>query len=220
MNSLSYARERARRANQVGLNAVLFAMPTTPGEASLPYVEKEIEEVESLLMKASINTMVQMNPIKEDAIATLHTHSIVHFACHGHSESDPSQSCLLLQDCPLTVTDLVSLNIESAKFAYLSACHTSAMRNIELLDESINLSAAIQLSGYPSVVGSLWQVRDTSSAEIARGVYEWILKGDRKFDAERSAEGLHKAVCQLRESTRIIKKHDPLTWAPFIHVGI
>ena len=77
---------------------------------------------------------------------------------------------------PLTVSDLTSLNIESAKLAYLSACHTSTMRDFHLLDESISLSSAVQLSGYPSVVGSLWQVRDSHSAEVARDVYTWILK--------------------------------------------
>ena len=221
VKSLSYARERAAKATQVP-NAILFGMPTTPNETPLPFVEKEIEAIKTMLEKASIPTTIQMNPVKLDALSKLPTHAIAHFACHGCSESDPSESNLLLEDWetkPLTVLDFVSLNIGSARFAYLSACHTSAMKNIRLLDESINLSAAIQLSGYPSVVGSLWQVKDSSSAEIARAVYEWILE-DSNFDAERAAEGLHKAVHQLREKTRIMKKHDPLTWAPFMHVGI
>jgi len=221
VKSLSYARERAAKAAQVP-NAILFSMPTTPNETPLPFVETEIGAIKQLLENSSIPTTIQVNPLRVDALSKLPIYAIAHFACHGSSESDPSRSNLLLEDLetkPLTVLDFVSLNIESARFAYLSACHTSAMKNIRLLDESINLSAAIQLSGYPSVVGSLWQVKDTCSAEIAKDVYEWILR-DSNFDPERSAEGLHKAVHQLQERTRIMNKHDPLAWTSFIHVGI
>ena len=162
------------------------------------------------------------NPTRMEALSELSQASIVHFTCHGYSAEDPSQSSLLLKDwktSPLTVSDLTSLNIMSAKFAYLSACHTSTMRDIYLLDESISLSSAIQLSGYPSVVGSLWQVTDIHSAQIAKNVYKWILE-DVGFNAQRAAEGLHKAVYDLRDRTRFMKEHDPLIWASYIHIGI
>ena len=225
VKSLAYATERASKAGQleVSTNAILFGMRTTPDEEDLPFVEKEINQIKDLLEKASVSTAIEMHPTKLDALSKLPKYAIAHFACHGYSASDPSESSLLLHDwktAPLTVSDLVSLNIESAQFAYLSACHTSAMRDLRLLDESINLSSAIQLCGYPRVVGSLWHVKDVNSANIARDVYEWILDGDCGFDSRRSAEGLHKAVRQLRERTRIVRKHDPLAWAPFIHVGL
>ena len=226
VKSLAYARERAARADQVILKekAILVAMPTTPEQKSLPFVEMEVKDLENLFSKASIDTTVMQNPTRTEILSELPQYTIVHFACHGYSADDPSQSSLLLEDwkiAPLTVSDLISLNIESAKFAYLSACHTSAMRDFRLLDESISLSSAIQLSGYPSVVGSLWQVMDSHSAEVARDVYEWILQGEGELDVRRSAEGLHKAVRDLRDRTRFkMKKTDPLVWASFIHVGI
>ena len=94
------------------------------------------------------------------------------------------------------------------------------MRTFRLLDESINLSSAIQLSGYPSVIGSLWSVTDEHSAKVARDVYGWILGEKGGLDAQKSAEGLHKAVRGLKDSTRFMTKQDPLFWASFIHVGI
>jgi CHAT domain-containing protein len=93
------------------------------------------------------------------------------------------------------------------------------MRNFHLLDESISLSSAIQLSGYPSVVGSLWQVIDRHSAEVAKDVYAWILEGG-ELEVQRSAEALHKAVRALRNRTRFCMKNNPLVWASFIHVGV
>jgi CHAT domain-containing protein len=222
IKSLSYARERAARADQVILKekAILVSMPTTPGQENLPFAEMEVDDIGNLFSKAFINTRVRQNPTRAEVLSELPEYTIIHFACHGYTADDPSQSSFLLEDAPLTVSDLTSLNIESAKLAYLSACHTSATRNFRLLDESISLSSAIQLSGYPSVVGSLWQVNDTHSAELARDVYAWILKGKGGLDVRRSAEGLHKAVRGLRDRTRFMRKHDPLVWAPFIHVGI
>ena len=202
-------------------------MSTTPEQKSLPFVEVEVKDTIKLFSKVFIDTTFMQNPTRMEVLSELPKYTIVHFACHGYSANDPSQSSLLLADwktVPLTVSDLTSLNIQSAKLAYLSACHTSASRAVHLLDESISLSSAVQLSGYPSVIGSLWQVTDSHSAEVARDVYTWILEGDARFDARRSAEGLHKAVLNLRNKTRInfgsTMKSDPLVWAPYIHVGI
>jgi tetratricopeptide (TPR) repeat protein len=223
IKALAYARERIARANQntPKEKAILVAMPTTPEKGILSFVKREIEELEDLFSRTSIYIKVIHNPTRMETLSELFRYTIVHFACHGYSADDPSQSHLLLEDwknAPLTVSDLTSLNIESATFAYLSACHTSAMRNFRLLDESITLSSAIQLCGYPSVVGSLWQVMDNRSAEIAKDVYEWILQ-EGIFDVRRSAEGLHNAVRDLRDRTRFKTKTDPLVWAPFIHIG-
>lgn len=96
------------------------------------------------------------------------------------------------------------------------------LRDISLLDESITLTSAVQLSGYPSVVGTLWQVMDDRSSDIASKVYKWVLEKDGKFDNSRSAEALHKAIRDLREKIckRALGMSDPLPWAPFIHIGI
>ena len=225
VKSLAYARARVTGREQliVKEKAILIAMPTTPEQNNLRFVETEIKYLEDLFSSASIDVKVKRNPTRMEALSELPEAGIVHFACHGFSAEDPSQSSFHLQDwktSPLTVSDLTSVNIKSAKFAYLSACHTSAMRDVRLLDESINLSSAIQLSGYPSVVGTLWKVEDLHSAQVAKDVYEWILK-DVGINAELAAEGLHEAVCGLRDRTRRFKKrHDPLIWAPYIHIGI
>jgi CHAT domain-containing protein len=229
VKSLAYAREREARTDRAALKekAILVAMATTPEKYSLPFVETEIKNLKMLLFNASIDTTVMQRPTRAEVLSQLPKHAIVHFACHGYPADDPSQSSLLLEDwktASLTVSDLVSLNIESAKMAYLSACHTSTTRDIRLLDESISLSSAIQLSGYPSVVGSLWQVIDSHSAEVAKDIYAWILDGGNGLDTQRSAEGLHRAIRILRGKTRTasrsIMMNDPLVWAPYIHIGI
>lgn len=98
----------------------------------------------------------------------------------------------------------MSLNIRLGKLAYLSACHTSTMCNFHLLDESINLSTALQLSGYSSVIGSLWKAMDSHAPDITRNIYMTMLKGGI-FDSKRSAEALHHAVRNLRNETRRVR---------------
>jgi hypothetical protein len=59
------------------------------------------------------------------------------------------------------------LHHDSDEFASLSASHTSNAKDFRLLDESISLSSVVQLSGYPSVVATMWQVSDELSLEVA-----------------------------------------------------
>jgi CHAT domain-containing protein len=145
-------------------------------------------------------------------------HQIVHFACHGELNEDPSKSRLLLDDwetSPLTVADLTALNMSLSQFAYLSACHSANMKDRRLLSESINLASAFQLAGFASVVGTLWEVAGEPSADIAYKVYEGMLAG-QKLDIERSAESLHHVVRDYRDRMADI----PLIWAPYIHLGV
>lgn len=171
--------------------------------------------MEDLFSGTSNDVTMMHNPTRREVLFELPEAGIVHFACHGFSAQDPSQSGFYLKEwkaSPLTVSDLTSVNSKSTKFAYLSACHTSAMRDPQLLDESITLSSAIQLSGYPSVVGSLWWVEDIHSAQVAKDVYEWMLD-DAGINERHAAEGLRNAVRALRDRTRFAKR-------PYIHIGI
>jgi CHAT domain-containing protein len=208
--------------------AVLVGMPETPHGCSLPFVATEINETNSLLSQ-HLQTNIIEEPTKDKVLSALRDSQIAHFACHGYSSrEDPSKSHLVLNDwqtSPLTVADLTTLNTHSSQFAYLSACHSAGSNDLSLSHESINLSSAVQLAGYSSVVGTLWQVSDQSSAEVATDVYAWMLRGD-KLEPERAAEGLHLAIRSLRERTRTVPgftrncQDDALVWAPYIHLGV
>ena len=53
--------------------------------------------------------------------------------------------------------------------------------DLQLLDESINLSSAMQLAGYPSMVRTLWQVNDCDAAELSQDVYGWSGRMERNW---------------------------------------
>ena len=228
LKSLAYARQRFSKISTLEKQrALIIGMPKTLEQADLPFVKAEIEKLKELI-PAGIETTVLYNPSSATTLSLLQNHQIVHFACHGYSAIDPSQSQILLDDWkiePLTVSRLTSINFAFPQFAYLSACHTSGQRELNLLDESINLSAAIQLAGFPSVVGTLWQVSDAYAPQVVEIVYSSILQG-KKLDTQRSAEGLHRAVRLLRDRTRSVPglsrkvPNDPLVWATYIHLGV
>jgi CHAT domain-containing protein len=101
-------------------------------------------------------------------------------------------------------------------------------RSETLLDESIHITGACQLAGFASVVGTLWQISDKYSADIAVSVYRAMAEDGITLDVVRAAEGLHHAVRELREETRrvggfskrYVDASDPLLWAVYIHVGV
>src|SRR5947207_7434905 len=97
---MAYAKERLENMRSQGTqNAILIAMPKTPNRGDLPFVEKEIQELENLFQPSTIQTTIRQYPTKPDVLSLLRNHQVAHISCHGYvSTKDPSQSKLLLQD--------------------------------------------------------------------------------------------------------------------------
>lgn len=183
--------------------ALLVSMPEIPGQSPLPFTESEVE------MLAEICPSMNFTPIKlrqperkQDILDQLRTCSIFHFAGHGLSHpSQPSRSCLLLQDWetdPLTVDDLRTKRLQDhAPFlAFLSACSTSANEEFALVDEAVHLANACQLAGFRHVVGTQWAVSDSGCVEVARHLYKTICEEGATDDAV--CRGLHHALRAMR----------------------
>lgn len=227
---------------QVPHKAVLISMENTPKYPKLPYAKLEVAELDSLLPD-SIQKVTLDEPHKTEVLDALEGCTIFHFAGHGESHpSDPSKSSLLVADGPetrLTVGDMIATTklYENPPFlAYLSACSTGNNQVSKLLDEGIHLMGAFQLAGFQHVIGSLWEVSDAKSADVAKYVYKCLLDANMSYDSV--SHGLHMAIRTLRDSTnstgrtrnaRLIDDDeelpessitDPLLWAPYVHMGI
>ncbi|KAH7129911.1 CHAT domain-containing protein [Dactylonectria estremocensis] len=182
--------------------AVLVSMEHTPRHSRLPFAIKETAALRQLLKSKGFDP-IQPKPCKEDVVSQLSQSKIFHFAGHGSTNGrDPSQSCLLLEDWeknPLTVSTLLDVNIQqySPFLAYLSACGTGQITYEKFLDESIHLVSAFQLAGFRHVVGTLWEVGDEISVDMAKIAYEEIRRGE--MADESVCRGLHKATRQLRD---------------------
>ncbi|MGV9558765.1 CHAT domain-containing protein [Streptomyces sp. NPDC003522] len=226
IRALRHARQRAGAAGapsgSATASALVVAMPTTPGlpaHKNLDGVWEEVAAIRSawpdaeVLVEAAADvTGSGTPPTRDTLLARLPHHPVVHFACHGASDPlDPSQSGLLLHDHDqgrLTVAALGSVDLDKARLAYLSACHTAITGATELTDESIHLVSAMQLSGFPEVIGTLWQVDDTVAAAMAAEFYKKRTEGP-------AAAVLHRATRRIRARY----PRFPYLWAAYVHSG-
>jgi tetratricopeptide (TPR) repeat protein len=229
LRALGHARAEVKaRANQSKSTVLVVSMPSTPNQNPLPYAIQEAHTVDECLPH-SVERVVLESPTKKDVLQHLEQSSIVHLACHGELDRNPSNSQLLFQDWetnPFRVSDMAAADLDKARLAILSACHAANMRDVTLLDEAIHMAGACQLAGFPTVIGTLWQVQDQHSPTISAGLYRAMLMENGELDVEKAAEGLHFAVRKVREGLQSSKvkrgrgSDDPMAWAPYIHVGV
>jgi tetratricopeptide (TPR) repeat protein len=194
---------------------LVVAMPSTPGDRSLPYAEHEADLLRQRF-PGRTRTLTGSGATYATVIRALARARLAHFACHGTADlANPSASRLLLHDHkqkPLTVSDVARLRLEHADLAFLSACST-ARPGTRLTDEAIHLASAFQLAGYRHVIGTLWPVTDSAAAKVANGIYSALADAGT---TNASAAALHAVTRQLRD----LWPDAPSAWASHIHSGL
>ena len=227
VRALHHARDQIKQLSTIRSQIVLMVnMPTTPNQNPLPFVDKEINAIDNLL-PGSIKRIKLRHPIKSEVVDIIRQCSVAHFACHG-SVNNHLEPQILLKDWetnPFSVVDMVGIKLDQVQLAYLSACHAANNRNLALLDEAVHMAGACQLAGFPTVIGTMWQIPDEQSATVAECVYRAMLTEDDKLDSRKAADGLHFAIrkIMIREESKRAKGSKlfdgPMAWAPYIHVG-
>ncbi len=110
-------------------------------------------------------------------------HQILHFAAHGINDKDPAKSYLLLQN------DSIKKGTESRLYAYqipqyvlddrlvvLSACATS-IGTEKRGEGTYSLTRNFFMAGAASVISTLWEVDDQSSANLMMKFYDNFSQG-------------------------------------------
>jgi CHAT domain-containing protein len=172
---------------------------------------------------------------KQNVVAAMPGHDVVHFACHGVFGLDldgagPLDSGLLLSDgrrksplaglaraAPaernsffLSAREILNISL-SADLVTLRAC-SSGRVDVQTGDELIGLIRAFFYAGTPSVIASLWNVNKRSSQLLLRNFYEaWL------HDTERGWKWKALRMAQLH-LLRGGYPH-PYHWAPFNLIG-
>jgi CHAT domain-containing protein len=189
---------------------LIVSLPDTPDEVPLSDVIRERDLLTSLF--SSCHTLLDGEAATAAAVQEqLPRHRWAHFSCHGGQNlADPSQGGLLLHDHMLTVTD-ISARQHQGEFAFLSACMT-AVGGVNLPDEAITLAVALHYTGYRQVIGTRWSVYDETAADVAEAVYGDLTSTGR-FQPDRAAHALHKAIRHLRDAERLPAGD----WSPFTH---
>ncbi|MFB4284285.1 CHAT domain-containing protein [Nonomuraea sp. MTCD27] len=217
VTALAHARAAAG-ADSSARGALLATMPETPGAAPLPGTVAEAAAIVRLL--PGTLHLSGAEATGERVIAELPHRQLAHFACHvAYDPRDPSDSLLLLHDHlehPLTVAAVSGLRVTGARLAYLSACNTT-MPALHLPDESIHVTGAFQLAGYPHVIGTLWEVDDQTSKTVAELFYAELTRdGTAPPDVRHSARALATALRRVRDGAL----SDVAAWAAYLHAGI
>ncbi|KAF5683982.1 30S ribosomal S17P protein [Fusarium circinatum] len=196
---LTLINDRKLRSDSAQDKAVLVAMEDTTAQIKLPFVKEEVSAIAKLCKSMNLESRVPEQH-KQAVLEELQNCKVFHFAGHGKTDGNPSQSGLLLTDGILTVSELMDINLrKNAPFlAYLSACGTGQIGGNAFFDESIHLISACQLAGFQHVVGTLWEVSDKSCVDISQTVYESIR--DEGFSNRSVCWGLHRAMRRLRDT--------------------
>jgi tetratricopeptide (TPR) repeat protein len=218
IRALRYARDNRSDASvgQPG-DALIVAMPETPQALALAGAEDEARFLQSLLSESRV--LRGAGATRAGVLARLPHHRIAHLACHGLTDrANPASSRLLLSDhadSPLTVTSISKLRLTGAELAFLSACSTSGSSR-GLLDQAVHITAAFQLAGYQSVVGTLWPVIDEVAVQVTKDFYCHLTdNGAKSPQTSQAAQALHHAILGLRGN----HPDNPAAWAGFVHAG-
>jgi CHAT domain-containing protein len=180
------------------------------GKTPLPGTLREAEAVSALY--PSPKEMLGSAFTHEAAVQALTQHAIVHFASHGVFEpQSPMFSAILTANSPgqpsrVSVFELPDIEF-AARLVVLSACETGKGR-VSNGDEITGLTRSMLVAGADTVVSSLWQVSDASTAELMVSFHRHLLQGARPSAALRSA------ALEVRT-----KYPDPFYWAPFVVTG-
>ena len=133
--------------------------------------------------------------------------ALLHIATHGtYRQDNPMFSGIRLGDGYLNLYDLYQMRL-SARHVTLSGCATG-MNFVAAGDELLGLQRGLFCAGASSLLLSLWDVHDQSTAELMQSFYKGYM------ETGNMALSLQSAMKQLRQ-----KNLHPYFWAPFVLVG-
>jgi CHAT domain-containing protein len=227
LNSLFEVQRRQRQVANHELKLLAVSQPNTPNLRPLP---QSILEVEKLIEASYSGAVNSDDCIKGDILhlngsdatvnrvsTSLDSCSLVHFACHG--SQDPvygMQSAFALHNGHLKLSEIASKRLFNGQFAFLSACHAASGLK-ELPGEAMHLAAGVLFAGFPSVIATMWAIRDEDAPRVAYHTYRHLFRnGLQGFDPSEAAIALNHAIQHLREDPDVTIDQ----WAPFIHFGI
>ena len=132
---------------------------------------------------------------------------LLHIATHGtYRQDNPMFSGIRLGDGYLNLYDLYQMRLP-AKLVTLSGCATG-MNFVSAGDELLGLQRGLFCAGATSLLLSLWDVHDQSTALLMQEFYKSLIStGDM-------AGSLQTSMQHLRE-----QNPHPYFWAPFILIG-
>ncbi len=179
-------------------------------QLELPYAESEVENIKKIVPQASV--YLRAEATKNKVREMVGNYDIIHFATHGlFVEDAPMYSGLLMAAGPegngrLTAAEIFKLQFKGRAIV-MSACKT-ALGLSSTGTEIVGLNRAFLYAGSPSVVATLWNIDDKSTAVFMDNFYKNLKKN------EDIADSLKKTQVEM-----IRRGYEPYDWAAFILTG-
>jgi CHAT domain-containing protein len=186
-------------------------------EECFPRLKKTGDEVRRIMkfFPESRRTLLLGTEANEAAFREkcLDRYQVIHFATHGiYDDYNPELSGLVLsnssrgEDGFLLVDEITKLDL-NCSLVVLSGCQTGVGKYIRG-EGIVGLSRAFLSSGASTVVASLWEIGDESTADFMEEFYRGFTGGLGKSEALASAK-----------RHMIEKGRNYRCWAPFILIG-
>jgi CHAT domain-containing protein len=183
-------------------------------------VTREIEDIEKELQNSTKLAEREFTKSNLQSQLGANNFSIVHLATHGKFSSNPEQTFILAWDDRIDMRELKSFltkNVSISKpieLLVLSACQTAKGDN----RAALGLAGIAVRAGARSTLASLWQVNDSSTAQLMVKFYQSL-----KQSKITKSEALRKAQLTLLENLEnkpeaIAYKH-PYYWSAFTVIG-
>lgn len=192
-----------------------------PGRSRLRHAGEEVRAVDALFTPDSrmlVGPAATESLFKQEAS----DYRLLHLATHGYfNKLNPLLSGLELEpdadnDGQLELLEILGLQLE-ADLVTLSACRTGLgsghFAELPAGDEFVGLTRAFLHAGSRSVLATLWEVDDASTAEFMASFYTEFKQAG---SGQAKAAALAKAQRALLAGGRY--RH-PYYWAPFVLVG-
>jgi len=207
------------RQGRTGAGSSLLAL--APGRSHLRYAGAEVRAVNALFApdaRSLVGSAATESAFKQEAAYF----RMLHLATHGYfNKLNPLLSGLELEpdadnDGQLELLEILGLHLH-ADLVTLSACRTGLgsgqFAELPAGDEFVGLTRAFLHAGSRSVLATLWEVDDASTAELMASFYADLKRAD---SGQAKAAALANAQRALLATDRY--KH-PYYWAPFVLVG-
>ena len=191
------------RKQAAGRGALVLGIP----DSRAPFIRDEVAAIASILPRselflgesASRQVLMERGPRSR----------ILHIATHGYFRQDqPMFSAIRLGDGYLTLYDLYEMELP-VDLAVLSGCSTG-LSVVSGGDEQLGLVRGFLNAGARSLLLTLWDVQDRSTAAFMKSFYAHY-GTDEPGDP---ATALQAAMREFREA-----HPHPYHWAPFVLVG-
>lgn len=219
LNSLERDRDRARNAEPrlLAIGDPALASFRSPWLSPLPSARAEASGAGALFQGSLVLSGEQAT--RGRVLHEISGFDIVHFGAHAEvNRQEPGLSRIVLAVDPesdhggfLTADEISGLRLNHLQLVVLATC-VSARGRTSPSEGTQSLARAFLMAGAPAVLGSLWKVDDTDSAELISEFYRRLRVGENAASALRSAQ------------LSALRKADPprgpkMTWAAFQLVG-